>query len=47
MNRFLTATAAAALLTMGAAQVQAQDVGVTASEILIGEVQAHVGPGRR
>lgn len=42
MNMNLTAAAAAALLTFGAAQ--AQDVGVTATEILLGEVQPMSGP---
>ena len=42
MKKTLTAAAAAALLTFGAAQ--AQEVGVTATEILIGEVQPMSGP---
>ncbi len=42
MNMTFTAAAAAALLTFGAAQ--AQDVGVTATEILLGEVQPMSGP---
>ncbi len=42
MNKTFLAVAAAALWTFGAAQ--AQDVGVTASEILLGEVQPMSGP---
>jgi len=42
MNKTFTAAAAAALLSFSAAQ--AQDVGVTATEILLGEVQPMSGP---
>jgi branched-chain amino acid transport system substrate-binding protein len=42
MSKTFTTAATAALLVMGAAQ--AQDVGVTATEILLGEVQPMSGP---